>query len=719
MVATTLNDKVMEWGVANGYDHYNQAKDALIAGRTPEEIIAAANATNWNEAVYSLADIPAVLREAALWLDSRYSVAGEQLAINQGTGGSVLDAQYGSVLGAYVYDGAAVLPGVNDNYLSVPDEAALDVTGDMEIVARIAPNLLAPGGAEVNAIVSKWNSAGGSNVSYILRLSPTGVVQFYWSENGSAAKSLQTSTTIDTIPGLADGDTFWLKATFDVDNGGNHTFKVFWADDAAVEPSSWTQLGTSSSGAGTTSIYASTVRTIIGGGETTAQAGAGSSWMWDGSISRTIVRDGIDGTTVLDADLSLVPNWSTSFEAVTGQTVTVNSTSADTNDPLLLTHSGPNYIVMPHTNYLTMGSFSGEAGVAPDTYVEIILDQVEGLNSWPTTPAFYDLMAFQEFEVDGWSCAAYDNYLYFWGQTAGVQTQQSVVYTASVLNEARYVKVKAGTNIGGDKVTEVYVSDDRTNWTLHSTSTDAGTGYDPVDPTSVVASSAYNGQQGWYRAQVLNDGVSILDMDFRDVTDAGATSFTATSGQTVTVNRSTTGRKTVLVTRPVWLLGTDDYLTVADNSLLDFGTDVEFTALAVVRLWGTVTAGKTVFTKNDGTLSNGGYRMNASDADTFRFDFAVDGGATEVGPSADITLGELGVLAGGRDDTNARAIWNTTETTSADGTSGGDLSNSLPFYVGFNGLSTYLDAEIVAVAVWDRALTTDEIAELNTYYGTV
>ena len=45
---------------------------------------------------------PAAFDEATLWLDARYSQAGEPRVINQGTGGSVLDAKYGSVLGAYV-----------------------------------------------------------------------------------------------------------------------------------------------------------------------------------------------------------------------------------------------------------------------------------------------------------------------------------------------------------------------------------------------------------------------------------------------------------------------------------------------------------------------------------------------------------------------------------------------------------------------------------------
>ena len=46
------------------------------------------------------------------------------------------------------------------------------------------------------------------------------------------------------------------------------------------------------------------------------------------------------------------------------------------------------------------------------------------------------------------------------------------------------------------------------------------------------------------------------------------TSFTALTGQTVTITRSTSGRKTAIVTQPCWLFGTDDYMEV-NNRWID------------------------------------------------------------------------------------------------------------------------------------------------------
>ena len=107
--------------------------------------------------------------------------------------------------------------------------------------------------------------------------------------------------------------------------------------------------------------------------------------------------------------------------------------------------------------------------------------------------------------------------------------------------------------------------------------------------TSVHWSVAIDSQARFYRAQVLDgiDGTTVLDVDTSVVTSGSDTSFPALTGQTVTINRSTSGRKAVAVTHPLWLFGTDDYMEVADNDLIDFGASDSFTVLAVVRQWAT------------------------------------------------------------------------------------------------------------------------------------
>lgn len=50
----------------------------------------------------------------------------------------------------------------------------------------------------------------------------------------------------------------------------------------------------------------------------------------------------------------------------------------------------------------------------------------------------------------------------------------------------------------------------------------------------------------------------------------------------------------------------------------------------------------------------------------------------------------------------------------------GTLTNTQPLGIGANGDgTTFEDFELVAVAVWRRALSATEIATINTYYGLV
>ena len=99
-----------------------------------------------------------LLKQAVWWIDSAHSSADQQEVENLGWGGSALNAQLGSSSGAdsndpkyldwdgenYVY-----LPGVSGNYLSVPDEAALDITGDIDIRVQVAMDDWTPAADQV------------------------------------------------------------------------------------------------------------------------------------------------------------------------------------------------------------------------------------------------------------------------------------------------------------------------------------------------------------------------------------------------------------------------------------------------------------------------------------------------------------------------------------------------------------------------------------------
>ena len=232
---------------------------------------------------------------------------------NLGTGGSTLDAQYGSTGGAdsndpkwlpfagapYVY-----LPGVAGNYLSVPDEAALDVTGDIDIRCHVAMDDWTPGTAQI--LLAKESSS--SNRSYRFYVAgTTGMLAFVRSADGSGI-TLYTSTAAPTV---ADGGPLWVRVIRAAASG---TATFYTSTDGAT----WVQLGATVAGA-SGSIYASTSPVEVG-----TRAG-GTTEPLAGKVFRAIVKSGIDGASVLDVDTSVITTGrATSLLAATSQTVSIN-----------------------------------------------------------------------------------------------------------------------------------------------------------------------------------------------------------------------------------------------------------------------------------------------------------------------------------------------------------------------------------------------------------
>jgi hypothetical protein len=242
-----------------------------------------------------------------------------QTIINLGTGGAALNGRNGSAAGAdsndalfldwdgenYIY-----LPGVLSNDMSVPDEAALDITGDIDIRVRVAVDSWTSNNNPV--LINKYAVAGQQ--SFYLSLLSSGVLRFVWSADGTT--DIIKNSTVAT--GISNGDVKWVRATLDVDNGASGNDVKFYLSDDGV---TWSQLGSTVTTAGVTSIFSSTSVIRIGRLLTFSAL--------SGKFYRAIVKDGIDGTTVLDVDTSVITSGAaTSFNALTGQTVTINRSTA-------------------------------------------------------------------------------------------------------------------------------------------------------------------------------------------------------------------------------------------------------------------------------------------------------------------------------------------------------------------------------------------------------
>lgn len=192
-------------------------------------------------------------------------------------------------------------------------------------------------------------------------------------------------------------------------------------------------------------------------------------------------------------------------------------------------------------------------------------------------------------------------------------------------------------------------------------------------------------------------------------------SYTDPQGNVWTLNRSATGRKLAVVDRDLLLLGTDDYLEVADSPLLNFGAGDKFSAVVLVRRYGSL-ASEVFLAKRDGAAgSDVGYNIRSSGASPANTLFLVSDGTSESNASATgIPASGIATLFCGIRGNGMRAGSPDSLTSGSDVTTG-TLSNSDVLRIGrYSGAGTaYGDFEFIAAAIFRFALTADELIRLK------
>jgi hypothetical protein len=212
--------------------------------------------------------------------------------------------------GAYLDGSGLVLGGLASNYASTPDSAALSITGDIDIAVRVAMDDWTP--AAIQTIVAK--RAAATNYSYYFYVNTTGTLAFGTTPDGSTVSAPNSSVA----PTVADGDPLWLRVTRASGTGDT----IFYtAPDSSTVPASWTQLGTTRSSTAN-AIFDGTQAVEIG------STNVGASSLLSGTVYRAIVKDGIGGTTVFDADFSTQTADALAFteSSTNAATVTINTT---------------------------------------------------------------------------------------------------------------------------------------------------------------------------------------------------------------------------------------------------------------------------------------------------------------------------------------------------------------------------------------------------------
>jgi hypothetical protein len=227
-----------------------------------------------------------------------------------------------------------------------------------------------------------------------------------------------------------------------------------------------------------------------------------------------------------------------------------------------------------------------------------------------------------------------------------------------------------------------------------------------------------------FRAHWYNDGASYAHIDFTNTYryNATLTSLVAETGQTVTINRSATGKKAavpvrsingVLVPAPILVFGDNDYLEVADAAGLNVGALDSLAVVAVVRQFAAPSTNVSVLSKIDALAATSvGYSLYLRSAGNHGF-YIADGAAfTAAATTGALTLGATATIAGWR-DTAADAI--NSALNGAAGTAQTDtttltLSNTDVLRVGrLAGAGTaYADMELMGLALFRQAITAAE-----------
>lgn len=194
-----------------------------------------------------------------------------------------------------------------DDRASTPDNAALDITGDIDL--RVEARLDDWATETATALLGKYSTTGNQR-SYRLEIQ-NGLLFLGWSTTGTDILQRASTQVFVTPPSRR----LAVRATLDVNNGAAGHTVTFYTAESMAGP--WTQLGDPVVTAGTTSVFSSTAPLDVGKIQTL------SSVAPVGEVLKAEVRSGLDGTVVANPDFTAQSAGGTSFADAAGRTWTV------------------------------------------------------------------------------------------------------------------------------------------------------------------------------------------------------------------------------------------------------------------------------------------------------------------------------------------------------------------------------------------------------------
>lgn len=203
--------------------------------------------------------------------------------------------------------GYAEIAAAGTDKMYIVNTTALQITGDLDLRIHCALDDYINGAEQ--SLLSKLGGAGTRSWQWYI--SSTGKPTFYFSVNGTDLITKTSTAALSTT----NGDEVYLKMTLDVDNGaGGYDIAFYTSTDGTT----WTQLGTTVTTAGTITLNANTSDIEI--------SSRGAATRAAGKFYSTEIRNGIDGTLVASPEFGMSfpvidDTLSTSFKDVEGNTI--------------------------------------------------------------------------------------------------------------------------------------------------------------------------------------------------------------------------------------------------------------------------------------------------------------------------------------------------------------------------------------------------------------
>lgn len=196
-----------------------------------------------------------------------------------------------------------VINGVTGTGAIFNDSAALSVTGDAEFIFRASSSEM----SSSLGVFGKDN--GATQRSYAIRFNAgwNSTISIYWWPTGAGASEIGATSTAAT--GFAAYSTKWIRVTMDVNNGsGGYDVKFYTSSDDTNDDTlvTWTQLGSTVTGGSPTSFFDSTSSLGVG-------LGINGQAAFSGIIYRAIIKNGLAGSKVLDANFTTVAKLAATF----------------------------------------------------------------------------------------------------------------------------------------------------------------------------------------------------------------------------------------------------------------------------------------------------------------------------------------------------------------------------------------------------------------------